>query len=108
MLVTTHHIDYTKVKLNLLSTLTPIAPDIPLPPRVQTFLLPQAPDLFGLQPFIVAIIPLRNIVSYGDILNGAREEQLKSPPSSLPRADKDVREAGWVEELASAYKRRRC
>jgi hypothetical protein len=98
-----------KVKHNLLSTLAAIFPDIPLPHQVQPSLLPQVSDLSGLQPLIVAIIPLRNVIGDSDIqpLDGPGEEQFKRPRSPLSRADKDVREPRWVEELASAHKRRR-
>lgn len=56
-----------KVKHSLFSTLAAISPDIPLPHLVQPSLPPQVSDLFGLQPLIVAIIPLRNVVGDGDI-----------------------------------------
>ena len=98
-----------KMKHSLLSTLTAISKDIPLPHQVQSSLLPQVSDLSGLQPLIVAIIPLRNVIGDGGIqpLDGPGEEQLKRLRSPLPRADKDVREPRWVDELANTYERRR-
>lgn len=98
-----------KVEYNILSTLTPIPPDIPLPLPVQAPLPPQFYDLPGLKPFIITIIPLRNVLGVGNALvpfggRGRRQqEKLKGRFRPPPRADEDAREAGWVEEVTGAY-----
>lgn len=109
MLLTHRHCLDRKKRADLLSTLTSITPDIPLPYCIQSFALPLGSDLLNCKAFIFAIVPFHEVVGYigGRPFGEAGEEEIEGPSGSLPGTDKDFCQTGWLDELIRAYKDRR-
>jgi hypothetical protein len=98
-----------QVQSHLLSPFAAFDPDVPL---WQTLFLPDGIDLGWCLAFIAAIVPLCDVLSYGDLIRVLQlllcilaEKQVACDPRSLPGAAKDTCKSAWINQSPWADKR---
>lgn len=96
-----------RTTVNILATLTPISPNVPLTLPIQALLFPPCTNLAHYQSLVVAVVPLGDILGERDFVSDARdavaaaaEEKVKSLLRSFTRANPHACDPGRVNQLA--------